>query len=466
MIRDTSMNIRWFCEKRRQAHVKPTWCEEDDGHGDEGADHQDDQQSDGNPLPVPLRRTHPAQVLQREKRERKHRWVRVEKRKISLPCLTAAPSCPDKHKSKDSRCNVKCRIFVRFAWLRIVHTARLLTAPINTGHTEALYFQSNLPAQRRIYNEGLCMSHTASLKSETRCFWFVFQCRGEKKKEKRQSICTVQSSLGQPLLWITPSNLWEMHSFSRARSRTFPPLCWMLCVYDPQTERLPRLLQIKKTAGILHSRAPTVHLAAQKARFEQSEWPERTQRVMLSTVKQLSRRIGEAFSCNSIWVVVLEGLKRAPSPHLLPLIRWIKPPPTYTFPPRHSSPWPQLPTKPCRWNTVITDHQPTTSTLIGWRGGGAEWLPIRARFRFHKDALSASVWGFPLKTKLLSTSHGGLKKQHSSFLKLMVMTGNVAYIDWWANYVRSTPSYFSHTTEKQTGRTKSPATEFSAQSQG
>lgn len=282
----------------------------------------------------------------------------------------------------------------------------------------------------------------------------------------RQSICTVQSSLGQPLLWITPSNLWEMHSFSRARSRTFLPLCWMLCVYDPQTERLPRLLQIKKTAGILHSRAPSVHLAAEKARFEQSEWPERTPRVMLSTVKQLSRRIAEAFSCNSIWVVALEGLKRAPSPHLLPLIRWIKPPPTYTFPPRHSSPWPQLPTKPCRWNTLITDHQPTTSTLIGWRGGGAEWLPIRVRFRFHKNALSASVWDFPLKTKLLSTSHGGLKKQHSSFLKLMVMTGNVTYIDWWANYVRSTPSYFSQTTEKQTGRTKSPATEFSAQSQG
>lgn len=71
MIWDTSMYIRWFWEKRQQAHVKPTWCEEDDGHGDEGADHQDDQQSNGNPLPVPLRRTHPAQVLQRGKRERK-----------------------------------------------------------------------------------------------------------------------------------------------------------------------------------------------------------------------------------------------------------------------------------------------------------------------------------------------------------------------------------------------------------
>ena len=151
-----------------------------------------------------------------------------------------------------------------------------------------------------------------------------------------------------------------------------------------------------------------------KAGFEQSEWPERTPRAMLSTVKQQSRRICEAFSCNSIWVVVLEGLKLALSPHLLPLIRWIRPPPTYTFPLHRSSPWPQLPTKPCRWNTVITDHQPTTSTLIGWRGG-AEMMPIRVRFRFHKDALSASVWDFPLKTKLLSTSHGGLKKLHSSF---------------------------------------------------
>lgn len=169
----------WRMLAATQLHVKPTWREEDDGHGDEGADHQDDQQSDGNPLPVPLRRTHPAQVLPREKREGKHGWVRVEKRKISLPSLslTAAPSCPDNHKSKDCSCNVKSRIFVRrFVWLRIAHTARLLTAPINTGHTEALYFQSNLPAQRRIYNEGLCMSHTANLKSETRCFWFVFQC--------------------------------------------------------------------------------------------------------------------------------------------------------------------------------------------------------------------------------------------------------------------------------------------------
>lgn len=45
-----------------------TWSEQDDGHGDEGADHQDDQQSDGDAFPVPLRWTHPAQVLQTEHR--------------------------------------------------------------------------------------------------------------------------------------------------------------------------------------------------------------------------------------------------------------------------------------------------------------------------------------------------------------------------------------------------------------
>lgn len=44
-----------------------TWSEQDDRHGDEGADHQDDQQSDGDPFPVPLRRTHPSQVLRRER---------------------------------------------------------------------------------------------------------------------------------------------------------------------------------------------------------------------------------------------------------------------------------------------------------------------------------------------------------------------------------------------------------------
>lgn len=44
--------------------MRVTWCEQDDGHGDEGADHQDDQQSNGNPFPVPLRRTDPSQVLQ------------------------------------------------------------------------------------------------------------------------------------------------------------------------------------------------------------------------------------------------------------------------------------------------------------------------------------------------------------------------------------------------------------------
>lgn len=43
-----------------------TWSEQDDRHGDEGADHQDDQQGDGDPFPVPLRRAHPTQVLQRE----------------------------------------------------------------------------------------------------------------------------------------------------------------------------------------------------------------------------------------------------------------------------------------------------------------------------------------------------------------------------------------------------------------
>lgn len=45
-----------------------TWSEQDDRHGDEGADHQDDQQSDGDPFPVPLRRTHPTQVLRRQSR--------------------------------------------------------------------------------------------------------------------------------------------------------------------------------------------------------------------------------------------------------------------------------------------------------------------------------------------------------------------------------------------------------------
>lgn len=45
-----------------------TWSEQDDGHGDEGADHQDDQQGDGDAFPVPLRWTHPTQVLQTEHR--------------------------------------------------------------------------------------------------------------------------------------------------------------------------------------------------------------------------------------------------------------------------------------------------------------------------------------------------------------------------------------------------------------
>lgn len=59
----------WECWVFRAAESPSlTWSEQDDGHGDEGADHQDDQQSDGDAFPVPLRWTHPAQVLQTEHR--------------------------------------------------------------------------------------------------------------------------------------------------------------------------------------------------------------------------------------------------------------------------------------------------------------------------------------------------------------------------------------------------------------
>lgn len=56
-----------FTSQRLVRIPSVTWSEQDDRHGDEGADHQDDQQSDGDPFPVPLRRTHPSQVLRRER---------------------------------------------------------------------------------------------------------------------------------------------------------------------------------------------------------------------------------------------------------------------------------------------------------------------------------------------------------------------------------------------------------------
>ena len=66
-----------------------TWCEEDDRHGDEGANHQDDQQSNGNPFPVPLRRTPPTQVLQREReRERERERQRVREENMYKKCLS------------------------------------------------------------------------------------------------------------------------------------------------------------------------------------------------------------------------------------------------------------------------------------------------------------------------------------------------------------------------------------------
>lgn len=62
-----------------------TWGEQDDRHGDEGADHQDDQQGDCDAFPVPLRWTHPAQVLQRD-----HRSGEIPvKHLYSLYCLAS-----------------------------------------------------------------------------------------------------------------------------------------------------------------------------------------------------------------------------------------------------------------------------------------------------------------------------------------------------------------------------------------
>lgn len=63
-----------------------TWGEEDDGHGDEGADHHDDQQSDGDALPVPLRRTDPAQVLRKHKEKRKKTTGQVKWCEVRLLC--------------------------------------------------------------------------------------------------------------------------------------------------------------------------------------------------------------------------------------------------------------------------------------------------------------------------------------------------------------------------------------------
>lgn len=62
-----------------------TWSEEDDGHGDEGADNHDDQQSDGDALPVPLRRTDPAQVLRKDKEKKR---TQGRSRDVRFGCST------------------------------------------------------------------------------------------------------------------------------------------------------------------------------------------------------------------------------------------------------------------------------------------------------------------------------------------------------------------------------------------
>lgn len=66
--RDASIELGLCWVFRAGKSPSLTWSEQDDGHGDEGADHQDDQQSDGDAFPVPLRWTHPAQVLRTEHR--------------------------------------------------------------------------------------------------------------------------------------------------------------------------------------------------------------------------------------------------------------------------------------------------------------------------------------------------------------------------------------------------------------
>ena len=43
-----------------------TWCDEDDGHDDEGADDEDDEEGDEDPAPVPLCRAVTHQLLEIE----------------------------------------------------------------------------------------------------------------------------------------------------------------------------------------------------------------------------------------------------------------------------------------------------------------------------------------------------------------------------------------------------------------
>lgn len=259
----------------------------------------------------------------------------------------------------------------------------------------------------------------------------------------------LQSSLGQPFFWITPSDLWKQHTSLLGPGVTLSASELDVVCYDPQAEMLLHLWQIRNTASIY------IH------RLRRSKWlPKGLVWAIWVTVENtvcdiIYSEIAIQSSLWSfclqlhLWVLVLEGLKLGLPPRLLPLIRWIKPPPINFFSP-------QLFLALITHKTLqvkCSDYWPPTHyyTLIGWRGGETKWLPIRARFRFLKEAFIASVSDFlwnPFLKYLTrwfknSAAHFFIRQSHLE----------MSHTDWWASCDWSTSTYLLLTT-----KTKLPAT--------
>lgn len=217
----------------------------------------------------------------------------------------------------------------------------LLTAPINMGHIEAFYFHSNSLLGERFCNEGLCMSHTVSLKNETLFLIYASMLKNWK-------VFAWFNRCLASLSFEIPSDLWKQHTFLLGPGVTLSAAELDIVCYNPQTEMLLHLWQIKNTASIC------IH------RLRRSKWLQKglVWAIWVTIVHDIiysEIAIQESLWSFSlqlhVWVLVSEGLKLGLPPHLLPLIRWIKPPP-YKFLLTAALPglnYPQNPTGEVQW---------------------------------------------------------------------------------------------------------------------